>query len=65
VQKTLRQVAHECGQKNYPAQPKNTPPKLLDQVRERIHVKHYSIRIDKLYVQRIKRLFCFMANAIR
>jgi hypothetical protein len=28
-----------------------TLPKLLDQVRERIRVKHYSIRTEKQYVQ--------------
>ncbi|MBL1264383.1 integron integrase [Candidatus Methylomicrobium oryzae] len=39
---------------------KSTPPKLLDQVRDRIRVKHYSIGTEKLYVQWIKRfiLFC-------
>ncbi|WP_288056911.1 phage integrase N-terminal SAM-like domain-containing protein [Methylobacter sp.] len=36
-------------------QTKNTPPKLLDQVRERIRAKHYSIRTEKQYVQWIKR----------
>ncbi|MGZ8163567.1 MAG: phage integrase N-terminal SAM-like domain-containing protein [Methylobacter sp.] len=35
----------------------NTPPKLLDQVRDRIRVKHYSIRTEKHYVQWIK---CFI-----
>ncbi|WP_374086420.1 phage integrase N-terminal SAM-like domain-containing protein [Methylomicrobium lacus] len=38
---------------------KNTPPKLLDQVRDRIRVKHYSIRTEKLYVQWIKRFILF------
>ena len=28
---------------------KNTPPKRLDQVRDRIRVKHYSIRTEKLW----------------
>ena len=37
----------------------NTPPKLLDQVRDRIRVKHYSIRTEKLYVQWIKRFILF------
>jgi integron integrase len=37
----------------------NTPPKLLDQVRERIRVKHYSIRTEKQYVQWIKRYILF------
>ena len=38
---------------------KNTPPKLLDQVRDRIRAKHYSIRTEKLYVQWIKRFILF------
>jgi hypothetical protein len=38
---------------------KNTPPKLLDQVRNRIRVKHYSIRTEKQYVQWIKRFILF------
>ncbi len=37
----------------------NTPPKLLDQVRDRIRVKHYSIRTEYLYVQWIKRFILF------
>jgi len=37
----------------------NTPPKLLDQVRDRIRVKHYSIRTEKLYAQWIKRFILF------
>ncbi|WP_036243031.1 integron integrase [Methylobacter luteus] len=40
-------------------QTQNTPPKLLDQVRERIRVKHYSIRTEKQYVQWIKRFILF------
>ncbi|MGR9086072.1 MAG: integron integrase [Gammaproteobacteria bacterium] len=40
-------------------QNKNTPPKLLDQVRDRIRVKHYSIRTEQLYVQWIKRFILF------
>ncbi|WP_036251023.1 integron integrase [Methylobacter sp. BBA5.1] len=40
-------------------QTKNTPPKLLDQVRERIRVKHYSIRTEKQYVQWIKRFILY------
>jgi len=37
----------------------NTPPKLLDQVRDRIRVKHYSIRTEAQYVQWIKRFILF------
>jgi integrase len=37
----------------------NTPPKLLDQVRDRIRVKHYSIRTERQYVQWIKRFILF------
>ncbi|MGZ8907443.1 MAG: phage integrase N-terminal SAM-like domain-containing protein, partial [Methylobacter sp.] len=37
----------------------NTPPKLLDQVRDRIRVKHYSIRTETQYVQWIKRFILF------
>ena len=32
-----------------------TQPKLLDQVRGKIRVKHYSIRTEQAYVDRIKR----------
>lgn len=35
------------------------PPKLLDQVRDRIRVKHYSIRTETQYVQWIKRFIVF------
>ncbi|PKM11183.1 MAG: integron integrase [Gammaproteobacteria bacterium HGW-Gammaproteobacteria-3] len=35
------------------------PPKLLDQVRDRIRVKHYSIRTETQYVQWIKRFILF------
>ncbi|MGZ8222892.1 MAG: integron integrase [Methylobacter sp.] len=38
---------------------KNTPPRLLDQVRDRIRVKHYSIRTETQYVQWIKRFILF------
>jgi integron integrase len=40
-------------------QTQNTLPKLLDQVRERIRVKHYSIRTERQYVQWIKRFILF------
>lgn len=35
------------------------PPKLLDQVRERIRTKHYSIRTETQYVQWIRRYILF------
>lgn len=35
------------------------PPKLLDQVRDRIRVKHFSIRTEKQYVQWVKRFIYF------
>ena len=37
----------------------NTPPKLLDKVRDRIRVKHYSIRTETQYVQWINRFILF------
>ncbi len=39
--------------------PAPTSPKLLDQVRDRIRVKHYSIRTETQYVQWIKRFILF------
>jgi integron integrase len=36
-----------------------TPPKLLDQVRDRIRVKHYSIRTETQYVQWSRRFILF------
>jgi len=39
--------------------PPGNPPKLLDQVRERIRVKHYSIRTETQYVQWIRRFILF------
>ncbi|MDP1635267.1 MAG: integron integrase [Gallionellaceae bacterium] len=41
------------------APPASTPPKLLDQVRDRIRVKHYSIRTETQYLQWIKRFILF------
>jgi hypothetical protein len=41
---------------------KNTtekPPKLLDQVRGKLRVKHYSIRTEQTYVDWIKRFIFF------
>jgi integron integrase len=40
-------------------QNQNTPPKLLDQVRDRIRVKHYSIRTETQYMQWVKRFILF------
>ncbi len=39
--------------------PAPNPPKLLDQVRDKIRVKHYSIRTEAQYVQWIKRFIFF------
>lgn len=39
--------------------PLTSAPKLLDQVRGRIRVKHYSIRTETQYVQWIKRFILF------
>jgi len=33
----------------------DSPPKLLDQVRDKLRVKHYSIRTERAYVDWIKR----------
>lgn len=37
----------------------NTPPKLLDRVREKIRLKHYSIRTETQYVQWVRRFILF------
>lgn len=39
--------------------PTPTPPKLLDQVRERLRLKHYSIRTEQAYVEWTKRFIFF------
>lgn len=39
--------------------PAPNPPKLLDQVRDRIRVKHYNIRTETQYLQWIKRFILF------
>ena len=39
--------------------PTSPPPKLLDQVRDRIRVKHYSLRTETQYVQWVKRFILF------
>ena len=36
-----------------------TPPRLLDQGRDRLRVKHYSIRTEQAYVSWIKRYIIF------
>ncbi len=41
-----------------PPNPSN-PPKLLDQMRERIRVKHYSIRTESVYVDWARRFVLF------
>ncbi|WP_232463655.1 phage integrase N-terminal SAM-like domain-containing protein [Methylovulum psychrotolerans] len=38
-------------------------PKLLDQVREKIRFKHYSIRTEQAYTDWIRRL-CILASGI-
>jgi len=35
------------------------PPKLLDQVRDKLRVKHYAIRTEQTYVDWIKRFIYF------
>ncbi len=35
------------------------PPKLLDQLRERVRLKHYSIRTEQSYVQWARRYIIF------
>lgn len=37
----------------------NPPPKLLDQVRDKIRYKHYSIRTEQAYTDWIKRFIMF------
>jgi integron integrase len=39
--------------------PPSAPPRLLDQVRARIRVKHYSIRTERAYVDWIRRFILF------
>ncbi|HAN56314.1 MAG TPA: hypothetical protein DCQ77_09075 [Betaproteobacteria bacterium] len=36
-----------------------SPPKLLDQVRDKLQVKHYSIRTESVYADWIKRFILF------
>ena len=42
--------------------PPNPAPKLLDSVRDRLRVKHYSFATKKLYVHWIKRFILFKIN---
>ena len=45
---------------NFPDKSTTTnPPKLLDQVRDKLRVKHYSIRTEQTYVEWIKRYIFF------
>ena len=45
---------------NFPDKNDTTrPPKLLDQVRDKLRVKHYSIRTEHTYVDWIKRFILF------
>jgi hypothetical protein len=48
---------------NAPATPPK--PKLLDQVRQAIHARHYSYRTEKAYIHWIKRLFFSTTSATR
>lgn len=43
----------------HPEKPPATPPKLLDQVRDRLRLKHYSLRTEQAYVGWIKRYIIF------
>ena len=40
---------------NTPTAEATTPPRLLDQLRDRLRVKHYSIRTEKVYVHWVRR----------
>jgi hypothetical protein len=50
-------LSHVMVSENTPSAP--PPPKLLDQVRDKIRVKHYSIRTETQYLQWIKRFIFF------
>ena len=45
-----------------PATPGLKPRRLLDQVRDRIRVKHYSIRTEQTYVDWIKRYIVYFGK---
>ena len=40
----------------------NSPPKLLDQVRGKIRLKHYSIRTEQAYADWIKRFILYFGK---
>ena len=42
-----------------PKAPPPERPRLMDQVRERLRVKHYSIRTEQVYMDWIKRFILF------
>jgi len=42
-----------------PITPLANPPKLLDQVRDRLRVKHYSLRTETQYIQWVRRFILF------
>ncbi len=44
------------------AMPHSRPPKLLDQLRDRIPLKHYSIRTEQVYVDWVRRYILFHAK---
>lgn len=47
---------------SYATIPSAQPPKLLDQVRQAIRVRHYSIRTEEAYLTWIKRVILFRNN---
>ena len=47
-----------------PPQTNSNTPRLLNQVRDKIRLKHYSIRTEQAYTEWVKRLFCFMGSVI-
>jgi hypothetical protein len=42
----------------------SSSPKLLDQLRARIRLRHYSIRTEAQYVNWVRRYILFMASVI-
>src|SRR5688572_7954300 len=42
-----------------PASPASRPPRLLDQMRERLRVQHYSLRTERAYVDWVRRFILF------
>ncbi len=49
------------GSENTPAETGNSPspPKLLDQVRDQLRLRHYSIRTEAQYIHWVKRFILF------